>query len=984
MPRALTPLLFVLFFAIAFNSHAADKTWVGSNGGDWNAPSNWSPAGVPGAADTAIFNSTTNTSGVIDDPFNIGAMRIEAGYTATITASATGSLRVNGLGGTAGYEQADGSVDLTVGLEMLFQNTFKITGGTFRGANKGTQLDDVSVEGGTLDGNVASVPNNYFIVRNFSQSGGTFIADSGLRFTVNGSWTYTGGTFNPNGGTVSFNPSGASTINAGGANGAFNNVIYFAGNNLSLAATDMVVNGMFTQTAPVGGSATFDTNGRTFTAGAISPILAGVFFANGGTVTFTAGVRIAGSTNLINNSPLNGELRAGTGTVNTGDLVLEGSTMASVGAGTWTLGTGQFNISGNYNRNNGAGVAPPIFNRGTNTVNFVQNTGGFQGINAGVSPVASNTDGRFYNINKSGVSTLRVNTNPLTIINNLTNSGVMEATLFPLTVNGVYQSNSGFLDSTGTSSLLNGSTVLNGGYVTGVRVANSLTLTGSTITTPGTIELVSPGGGAPVPITVAEGVTFTTGCTFTGANFRKEGPGTLEIRSLNALVASTGTNSVNAGSFVSETSSSIGGATLQVNAGGTYVGRGLAPAVSVSAGGILFPGGSTSGQLETSGAVTLVEGAIFRSRIASANAADIGKLLTNQAITLGNATLNLQVTALTPTLGNKYVIINNTSANPITGTFAGLPEGGKLSFDNRAFSISYVGGTGNDVELTSIANSAPSVSSAAAAVPAITNVNKPISFTAAATDTENGALSFTWNFGDGTTGTGASVSHTYTAAGTYNAVVTISDGEFSVVSGVSVKILPTNNTTSIVGQGADADGDGFSDAFETAAGTDPANPVSTPTGAVAVTETVKELVISKVGIKLNFAKNASDSISLAGTLDVPADFVVANQKIIIDVGGVAKALTLSEKGAVKVGGDSFKMTIKAKKGVVLAQTSKFSAAFTKGTFASQLADENLTGAADVKNVSTPIVITFFFNNTALQKTQTVKYSAKTGKTGAAK
>ena len=36
---------------------------------------------------------------------------------------------------------------------------------------------------------------------------------------------------------------------------------------------------------------------------------------------------------------------------------------------------------------------------------------------------------------------------------------------------------------------------------------------------------------------------------------------------------------------------------------------------------------------------------------------------------------------------------------------------------------------------------------------------------------------YAWDFGDGTTGTGASVSHTFATAGAYNAKVTVSDGK---------------------------------------------------------------------------------------------------------------------------------------------------------------------------------------------------------------
>ncbi|MFB7707694.1 PQQ-dependent sugar dehydrogenase [Streptomyces sp. NPDC056105] len=48
-------------------------------------------------------------------------------------------------------------------------------------------------------------------------------------------------------------------------------------------------------------------------------------------------------------------------------------------------------------------------------------------------------------------------------------------------------------------------------------------------------------------------------------------------------------------------------------------------------------------------------------------------------------------------------------------------------------------------------------------------------FSSTATDADNDALTYSWNFGDGTTGTGAAPSHTYKKNGTYTATVTAKD-----------------------------------------------------------------------------------------------------------------------------------------------------------------------------------------------------------------
>ena len=52
------------------------------------------------------------------------------------------------------------------------------------------------------------------------------------------------------------------------------------------------------------------------------------------------------------------------------------------------------------------------------------------------------------------------------------------------------------------------------------------------------------------------------------------------------------------------------------------------------------------------------------------------------------------------TVGEKYRIINNDGTDAVVGTFAGLAEGATFTVGDGQFRVSYVGGDGNDVELT--------------------------------------------------------------------------------------------------------------------------------------------------------------------------------------------------------------------------------------------------------------------------------------------
>ena len=186
---------------------------------------------------------------------------------------------------------------------------------------------------------------------------------------------------------------------------------------------------------------------------------------------------------------------------------------------------------------------------------------------------------------------------------------------------------------------------------------------------------------------------------------------------------------------------------------------------------------------------------------------------------------------------------------------------------------------------------------------------------------------------------------------------------------------------SVVGAGGDSDGDGFSDAFEAAAGTDPINATSTPTGKSITASTLQPLTLTRAAIKLNFARTAgSDTIQFSGSVSIPAGFNPDGAKVYFDVGGVAKSFTLNAKGMAKDGNDAVKFAIKAKQGSV----AQFTAAFTKGTFINQLG--SATGLIDttVKNSPVPVKFTVVIGGGVFQKSQSLSYSATFGKMGAAK
>jgi hypothetical protein len=58
--------------------------------------------------------------------------------------------------------------------------------------------------------------------------------------------------------------------------------------------------------------------------------------------------------------------------------------------------------------------------------------------------------------------------------------------------------------------------------------------------------------------------------------------------------------------------------------------------------------------------------------------------------------------------GARLIIINNSSASPISGAFSNLADNSIFSNDGNTYEVSYEGGTGNDLTLTVVPE--PSIS----------------------------------------------------------------------------------------------------------------------------------------------------------------------------------------------------------------------------------------------------------------------------------
>jgi sugar lactone lactonase YvrE len=104
------------------------------------------------------------------------------------------------------------------------------------------------------------------------------------------------------------------------------------------------------------------------------------------------------------------------------------------------------------------------------------------------------------------------------------------------------------------------------------------------------------------------------------------------------------------------------------------------------------------------GVIVLSANTAFGALSATFNSAYEGEITANGYTASGALTLTLN---FAPAPGQQLLLVNNTAASAISGTFTGLAEGATRTAayggNTFTFRISYVGGTGNDITLTRVA-----------------------------------------------------------------------------------------------------------------------------------------------------------------------------------------------------------------------------------------------------------------------------------------
>jgi hypothetical protein len=506
-------------------------------------------------------------------------------------------------------------------------------------------------------------------------------------------------------GTVTFN-AGSGVITLANASNNFTGSVALNSTGATVAITDM---NAIDFGASVLGSGSFTVTSVGITqSGAITAVGATSFNAGAGVITLAnAGNNFSGSV-ALNNSGANNvaitdanaidfgssTLGSGTFTVTSVGITQSGAITAA-GTSSFNAGTGAITLTqsndfaGSVTLNstgatvaitdiNAIDFAASVLGSGSFTVTAVGIT------QSGAITQASSAGTVTFNAG-AGVITLTNASNDFTgsvSLNNSGNNNVSVQDSTDLTM-GLSNIGSGILNlnagSSGSIRLTSNVTSLNGlqNYNSPIVLTSNVDINAGTanINLPGAIS----GSFSLTPITSAPGVT-----TISGANTNTTTNVTTGVVQINNSSPQT---------------------TNFVVSGGTLKGTGAIGNLTATGTGIIAPGNSP-GQVTTTN-LSLSSTNTLQIEIIGANSSPVAGTDYDQivigsggTVILGSAILNLSST-YTGNAGTVFTIIDNQDpTTAIQGTFAGLSEGAAVSVNGRAYQISYVGGTGNDVTLT--------------------------------------------------------------------------------------------------------------------------------------------------------------------------------------------------------------------------------------------------------------------------------------------
>ncbi len=324
----------------------------------------------------------------------------------------------------------------------------------------------------------------------------------------------------------------------------------------------------------------------------------------------------------------------------------------------------------------------------------------------------------------------------------------------------------------------------------------------------------------------------------------------------------------------------------------------------------------------------------------------------NLVITVANVSTPVLTSATTAAAftGTPFTFQITASGNPTKFAATGLPAGlaldvnsGKISGTPTTagtatvtVSATNAGGTTTGSLKITITADAITIASAPMATPNPASAGQSVAFTVSAKDNAGNALTYAWDFGDGSTGTGATPTHIYGAAGTY-----------------AVKVTAKDATVQASG-----------------------------TLSVAVTYPAQPLQLTSLQFKLVSSPANSDSLLMTGNITVEKNWAPNGKTATFTIGGFSQLFTLNTSGAASANNNTRTLTLAGAMSKNAFTTTALK--FTISLKSLSLAPIFPNGPPTAKSVTIPISLAIDNTNFTAQLTFTAAATAKVVKMKAMK
>ncbi len=291
-------------------------------------------------------------------------------------------------------------------------------------------------------------------------------------------------------------------------------------------------------------------------------------------------------------------------------------------------------------------------------------------------------------------------------------------------------------------------------------------------------------------------------------------------------------------------------------------------------------------------------------------------------------------------------LASGPSSATLSGTTSVTLTNGTAAFTNLAvntsgtytFSAASTGLTSATSAAFTITIPSPSLVSAPIATPNPAVVGTIVTFTASGSDATGRPLTTTWNFGDGTSGTGSTVTHAYTAPNTFVATVTLTSPEGSSVSGTANVVIT--------------------------AGAAPPAP--------------QPFSVTKKSLRAKVPSLNKDTIQITGAFALPTGTTSLIGPVTLNIGSLNQTFNLDKRGSGKVGPQNFRIKAKFKKNVLQSLNVTFQAKLVGNVTAALSAAGLPTGTSGTATLAAQ----FTYLNTTYATNVTVAVKAtKSGATG---